>query len=224
MRARKDRETRAHLPQGTLVAIAGGKEVQRRRRHLRGASTRPRRSTTTSCSCHGGGPGVERIAAQWAERNGVHQVVCKPDWERTRPRRPVPAQRRAAQPPAEGRASRSPAAASPTTSSTRPVKLGIPVARSHRLSRSAYSADRVGSPARSALFFVGAADATARPAFASPGACGAGLRGGSAALPSHRIAQPPLRVGTSERIALRRPRAVLVSSPMCGTAADRPCR
>ena len=29
---------------------------------------------------HGGGPGVERIAAQWAERNGVHQVVCKPDW------------------------------------------------------------------------------------------------------------------------------------------------
>ena len=29
---------------------------------------------------HGGGPGVERIAAKWAERNGVHQVVCKPDW------------------------------------------------------------------------------------------------------------------------------------------------
>ena len=29
---------------------------------------------------HGGGPGVERIAAQWAERNGVHQVVCKPVW------------------------------------------------------------------------------------------------------------------------------------------------
>ena len=29
---------------------------------------------------HGGGPGVERIAASWAERNGVHQIVCKPDW------------------------------------------------------------------------------------------------------------------------------------------------
>ena len=26
---------------------------------------------------HGGGPGVERVAAQWAERNGVDQVVCK---------------------------------------------------------------------------------------------------------------------------------------------------
>ena len=29
---------------------------------------------------HGGGPGVEKIAAQWAERHGVHQIVCKPDW------------------------------------------------------------------------------------------------------------------------------------------------
>ncbi len=28
---------------------------------------------------HGGGPGVERLAAQWAEQRG-HQVVCKPDW------------------------------------------------------------------------------------------------------------------------------------------------
>ena len=31
---------------------------------------------------HGGGPGVERIAASWAEKRGVHQVVCKPDWDR----------------------------------------------------------------------------------------------------------------------------------------------
>ena len=31
---------------------------------------------------HGGGPGVERIAASWAEKRGVHQIVCKPDWDR----------------------------------------------------------------------------------------------------------------------------------------------
>ena len=31
---------------------------------------------------HGGGPGVEKIAAQWAERNGVHPVARKPDWDR----------------------------------------------------------------------------------------------------------------------------------------------
>ena len=56
VRARKDRRTEAHLPQGTLVAIAGGKDIA--------------------------DPGVERIAAQWADRNGVHQIVCKPDWQR----------------------------------------------------------------------------------------------------------------------------------------------
>ena len=29
---------------------------------------------------HGGGPGVEKFAARWAEARGVHQVVCRPDW------------------------------------------------------------------------------------------------------------------------------------------------
>ena len=79
MRARKDRETRAHLPEGTLVAIAGGKDV-------RDAGAIFARLDQTKAKyddivlVHGGGPGVERVAAQWAERNGVHQVVCKPDW------------------------------------------------------------------------------------------------------------------------------------------------
>ena len=31
---------------------------------------------------HGGTPGIEKTAASWADRNGVHQVVCKPDWDR----------------------------------------------------------------------------------------------------------------------------------------------
>ena len=79
MRARKDRETRAHLPEGTLVAIAGGKDV-------RDPGAVFARLDTTKAKypdmvlAHGGGPGVEKIAASWAERNGVHQVVCKPDW------------------------------------------------------------------------------------------------------------------------------------------------
>ena len=29
---------------------------------------------------HGGGPGVEKIAASWADARGVDQVVCRPDW------------------------------------------------------------------------------------------------------------------------------------------------
>ena len=80
-RARKDRETRAHLPEGTLVAVAGGKTVT----DPGAVFTRldkARAKYADMILVHGGGPGVEKIAAQWAERNGVHQVVCKPDWDR----------------------------------------------------------------------------------------------------------------------------------------------
>ena len=79
VRARKDRDTRAHLPEGTLVAVAGGKDVADPAAvidRLDGA----RAKYADLILVHGGGPGVERIAASWAERNGVHQIVCKPDW------------------------------------------------------------------------------------------------------------------------------------------------
>ena len=81
IRARKDRETRAHLPEGTLVAVAGGKTVT----DPGAVFTRldkARAKYADMILVHGGGPGVEKIVAQWAERNGVHQVVCKPDWDR----------------------------------------------------------------------------------------------------------------------------------------------
>ena len=79
MRARKDRETRAHLPQGTLVAIAGGKNVTDANAVINRLD-KAKAKYADIILVHGGGPGVERIAAQWAERNAVHQVVCKPDW------------------------------------------------------------------------------------------------------------------------------------------------
>ena len=79
MRARKDRETRAHLPEGTLVAIAGGKQVTDANAVI-DRLDKAKAKYADIILVHGGGPGVERIAAQWAERNGVHQVVCKPDW------------------------------------------------------------------------------------------------------------------------------------------------
>ena len=78
-RARKDRETRAHLPDGTLVAITGGKSV----------ADADAVWTTLDLAkskygdmvlLHGGGPGVEKIAASWASARGVDQVVCRPDW------------------------------------------------------------------------------------------------------------------------------------------------
>ena len=79
MRARKDRETRAHLPEGTLVAITGGKEV-RDAGAVFDRLDRTKAKYDDMVLVHGGGPGVEKVAAQWADRNGVHQVVYKPDW------------------------------------------------------------------------------------------------------------------------------------------------
>ena len=79
VRARKNRETQAHLPEGTLIAITGGKDVADADavfRRLDNARNKYRNMVLV----HGGGPGVERIAARWAESRNVNQIVCKPDW------------------------------------------------------------------------------------------------------------------------------------------------
>ena len=79
-RAKKDRENTAHLPQGTLVAVAGGKEADDAGKiiaHL----DKVKAKYADVVLVHGGGPGAEKVAAGWAERNGVHQIVCKPDWD-----------------------------------------------------------------------------------------------------------------------------------------------
>ncbi len=78
-RAKKNRENTAHLPQGTLVAVAGGKEASDAGKiiaHL----DKVKAKYADVVLVHGGGPGAEKVAAGWAERNGVHQIVCKPDW------------------------------------------------------------------------------------------------------------------------------------------------
>ncbi len=79
-RARRDRENKALLPQGTLVAVAGGKQAGDAGAIIR-TLEKLRAKYDDVVLVHGGGPGVERIAAKWADRNGVHQIVCKPDWD-----------------------------------------------------------------------------------------------------------------------------------------------
>ena len=81
IRARKDRETHAHLPDGTLVAVAGGKEAENVRA-IWDTLDRVKTRHADVIIVHGGSPGAEKIAASWAERNHVHQIVCKPDWDR----------------------------------------------------------------------------------------------------------------------------------------------
>ena len=79
-RARKERETRAHLPEGTLVAVAGGKQAGNANA-IWSTLDHARAKHDDMILLHGGGPGAEKIAASWAEKNGVDQVVCKPDWD-----------------------------------------------------------------------------------------------------------------------------------------------
>ena len=78
-RARKDRETRAHLPDGTLIAITGGKTVSDADA-VWSTLDRTREKYGDMVLLHGGGPGVEKIAASWADARGVHQLICRPDW------------------------------------------------------------------------------------------------------------------------------------------------
>ena len=77
----KDRETSAHLPEGTLVAFTGGKDFDDVTAIWRSLDSIKIKYDDVVL-LHGGGPGAEKIAASWAEKNGVHQVVCKPNWDR----------------------------------------------------------------------------------------------------------------------------------------------
>ena len=79
VRARKDRETRAHLPQGTLIAFAGGKDICDTTA-IWNELDKAKAKYDDMILAHGGGPGAERIAAKWAESRDVDQVVCRPDW------------------------------------------------------------------------------------------------------------------------------------------------
>ena len=81
LRARKDRETCAHLPEGTLIAFTGGKDFDDVTAIWRSLDS-IKIKYDDMVLLHGGGPGAEKIAASWAEKNGVHQVVCKPNWDR----------------------------------------------------------------------------------------------------------------------------------------------
>ena len=79
-RARKDREIQAHLPDGTLIAIAGGKTVTDADA-IWAALDHVRAKYPDMVLVHGDGPGIEKIAARWAEARGVAQVVCRPNWD-----------------------------------------------------------------------------------------------------------------------------------------------
>ena len=77
-RTRQDREIRALLPEDALVAVTGSKQVADADA-VWATLDRTRAKHADMVLLHGGGSGVEKIAASWAEARGVDQVVCRPD-------------------------------------------------------------------------------------------------------------------------------------------------
>ena len=79
-RARKESEMRAHLPQGTLVAVTGGKEVADPAA-VWSVLDRTHEKHSDIVLVHGGAPGIETVAAKWAQARSVDQVIVRPDWK-----------------------------------------------------------------------------------------------------------------------------------------------
>ena len=79
-RARNARQQEDYLPAGTLVAVAGGKGISDADR-IWTTLDQAREKYPDIVLLHGGGPGAEKIASSWADKNEVHQIVFRPDWK-----------------------------------------------------------------------------------------------------------------------------------------------
>ena len=81
LRAQKERQTQAHYPQGTPIAITGSREGQDHN-IIWATLDKVRTKYPDMFVIHGGAPGAQQIAAKWAGAREVHQVVFKPDFNR----------------------------------------------------------------------------------------------------------------------------------------------
>ena len=80
--AKRRAETEVLMPEGTRIAFAGGLECNDHHA-IWAALDRARAKHPDMVLLHGGSPrGAERIAACWAEKRKVAQLVFKPDWTR----------------------------------------------------------------------------------------------------------------------------------------------
>ena len=81
MKARKDSEVEAHLLEGTIIAITGGKDVTDPDIAWN-ALDRIHAKYEDMVLAHGGGPGYDKVARAWADARKVPQIVCRPDWNK----------------------------------------------------------------------------------------------------------------------------------------------
>lgn len=82
LQAQERKKVMDHAPEGPKVIVAGGQdfdEYQIIYKALDGAYAKHK----DMILIHGGAQkGVDLIAAKWAEAKKVHQIICKPDWNK----------------------------------------------------------------------------------------------------------------------------------------------
>jgi hypothetical protein len=80
--AQRRAETQLLIPVGTRIAFTGGTDCNDHQR-IWAALDRVHAKHADMVLLHGGSPrGAERIAACWADKRNVAQIVFKPDWNR----------------------------------------------------------------------------------------------------------------------------------------------
>ena len=131
-RARKDRKTMAHLPQGTLVSDYLAARTSRTRQRSSSASTRPAPNTPTSSSCMPSTPASRRSRQAAPSARTVHQTMVQAGLGPPRSRRTVPPQRRPPEPAGEGRHRRTRQRHYRERSSTRPAPSYADSGHAHR--------------------------------------------------------------------------------------------
>ena len=79
-RALEKRDLAADTPDGTLIALAGGKDLPDPKT-VWAELDRALEQTPDMVLVHGDAPGVEKAGAAWAEASNVKQVPFAPDWD-----------------------------------------------------------------------------------------------------------------------------------------------
>ena len=79
-RARDAQQQEDYVPAGTIIAVAGGKEIRDGDRIWK-TLDRALVRYPDMVLLHGDAAGAEKIASSWASSRAVKQIVCRPDWK-----------------------------------------------------------------------------------------------------------------------------------------------
>ena len=80
LKAQREAKQQANLPEGVRVIVSGGKQVSHEQ--VFATLDKVKAKYSTMVLLHGGGDGVEHLAALWAKNHDVAQVIFRPQWDR----------------------------------------------------------------------------------------------------------------------------------------------